>query len=102
MWALGVQLYALRSSRNWGHGDFSDLLKLIDVAAQMGAAGIGLNPLHALMDDRMEEPSPYYPSSRLFLNPLYIDVEAIPEFPGAGAAGLQDEVARLRSHQRLD
>src|ERR1700756_2560691 len=67
-WALAVQLYGLRSCRNWGHGDFTDLLALIDLAADLGAAGIGLNPLHALFDERAE-PSPYAPNSRVFLNP---------------------------------
>ena len=78
MWALAVQLYGVRSSGNWGHGDFSDLITLIDLAADVGASGIGLNPLHALFDDRAHEASPYFPNSRLFLNPLYIDVAAVP------------------------
>src|SRR5262249_51218697 len=85
-WAMAVQLYGVRSHRNWGHGDFTDLASLIDIAAELGAAGLGINPLHALFDDRAEDGSPYYPSSRLFLNPLYIDVEAIPEFPRAAMA----------------
>ncbi len=89
MWALAVQLYGVRSRGNWGHGDFGDLLTLVDLAADLGAPGIGLNPLHALFDDRPEEVSPYFPNSRLFLNPLYIDVEAVPEFPGRSAAGLE-------------
>jgi 4-alpha-glucanotransferase len=102
MWALGVQLYGVRSLRNWGHGDFTDLAALVDLAADLGAAGIGLNPLHALFDDRGEEPSPYFPSSRLFLNPLYIDVDAIPEFPGLRAANLEEEVERLRKQDIVD
>jgi 4-alpha-glucanotransferase len=102
MWALAVQLYAVRSRRNWGHGDFSDLLALIDLAADLGAAGIGLNPLHALFDDRPEELSPYYPNSRLFLNPLYIDVDAIPEFSEHAKALLRDEIERLRGAGLLD
>jgi 4-alpha-glucanotransferase len=98
MWALAVQLYAVRSERNWGHGDFSDLTQLIDMAADQGAAGIGLNPLHALFEG---EASPYFPNSRLFLNPLYIDLEAVPEFAGR-AAGLEQEIAALRAGARID
>ena len=84
LWALAVQLYGVRSRRNWGHGDFTDLIGLIELAARLGAAGVGLNPLHALFDDRADEFSPYSPSSRLFLNTHYIDVEAIPEHRDAG------------------
>ena len=91
----------MRSQRNWGHGDFTDLARLIDLAAQLGAAGVGLNPLHALFDDRAEEASPYFPNSRLFLNPLYIDVEAIPEFPGA-ASEMAQEIDRLRAADLVD
>ncbi len=96
LWLLTAQLYALRSRRNWGIGDFTDLTKLIALAAAHGAAGIGLNPLHALFPDHPDTASPYAPNSRIFLNALYIDVEAIPEFPGLAAAGLTDAVARLR------
>jgi 4-alpha-glucanotransferase len=96
-WLLAVQLYAVRSRRNWGHGDFTDLARLVRLAAEIGAAGVGLNPLHALFDDRPDAASPYSPNSRLFLNPLYIDLEAVPEFPGVAAAGLGDAVARLRN-----
>jgi 4-alpha-glucanotransferase len=101
-WALAVQLYGVRSRRNWGHGDFTDLAGLIDLAAELGAAGIGLNPLHAVFDDRADEASPYSPNSRLFLNPLYVDVEAIPEFPGLAAAGLKREVEALRDRELID
>jgi 4-alpha-glucanotransferase len=95
LWALGVQLYAVRSHRNWGHGDFGDLLRLMVLAGACGAGGIGLNPLHALFPDRADQASPYAPNSRLYLNPLYIDVAAIAEFPGLAASGLVEEVAAL-------
>jgi 4-alpha-glucanotransferase len=102
LWALAVQLYGVRSQRNWGHGDFTDLIDLVELAAALGACGIALNPLHALFDDRAEAASPYSPNSRLFLNPLYIDVEAIPEFSGLAAAGLEREVAELSQRELVD
>jgi len=102
MWALAVQLYGVRTPRNWGCGDFSDLAALVDLAADVGAAGVGLNPLHALFEDRAADASPYAPNSRLFLNPLYIDVDAVPEFPGLQAAGLEEEVERLRRRDIVD
>jgi 4-alpha-glucanotransferase len=102
LWALAVQLYGVRSRRNWGHGDFTDLAGLLELAAELGAGGVALNPLHALFDDRAEAASPYSPNSRLFLNPLYIDVDAIPEFPGLGAAGLEREVEELSQRELVD
>ena len=79
-WLLAVQLYGVRSRRNWGIGDFTDLQGLIELAHRLGADGVGLNPLHALFDDRPGDCSPYSPNSRLFLNALYIDVEKLSEF----------------------
>jgi 4-alpha-glucanotransferase len=79
-WGLAVQLYALRSERNWGIGDFTDLARLARIAGRAGAALIGLNPMHARHLARPDEASPYAPSSRLMLDPLYIDVEAVADF----------------------
>jgi 4-alpha-glucanotransferase len=101
VWALATQLYAVRSRSNWGHGDFSDLLRLVELAASRGASAIGLNPLHALFPDRAEQASPYAPNSRLFLNLLYIDIEAIPEFPGVAIADLEAEVKSLRASEMV-
>jgi len=86
IWGPVVQLYALRSQRNWGIGDFTDLAKLVDFAAPAGAGMVGLNPLHALFPNDPARASPYSPSSRRFLNVLYIDVEAIEEFAESTAA----------------
>jgi 4-alpha-glucanotransferase len=102
-WVLAVQLYGVRSRRNWGHGDFTDLAGLLEIVAGLGGGGIGLNPLHAQFYDRPScSGSPYSPNSRQFLNPLYIDVEAIPEFDRYHAANLAEDIARLREAELVD
>ncbi len=101
-WLVAVQLYGVRSARNWGIGDFTDLEALIELAGHLGADGIGLNPLHALFDDRPADCSPYSPNSRLFLNALYVDVERIPEFQLGAFAGSASAIARLREGYIVD
>ncbi|TFV46362.1 4-alpha-glucanotransferase [Bradyrhizobium niftali] len=100
-WLLAVQLYGVRSNRNWGIGDFTDLADLVRLAKQLGADGVGLNPLHVLFDDHPADCSPYSPNSRLFLNPLYIDVEAIPEFSADLVPDAAATAARLREGDRV-
>jgi 4-alpha-glucanotransferase len=101
-WLLSVQLYGIRSGRNWGIGDFTDLKALIDLAGHLGADGVGLNPLHVLFDDRPFDCSPYSPNSRLFLNPLYIDLEQIPGFEFRDLPGADQMIARLRDGDVVD
>jgi len=101
-WLLAVQLYGVRSTRNWGIGDFTDLAGLIELAGHLGADGVGLNPLHALFDDRPADCSPYSPNSRLFLNALYIDVEKLPEFQRGIFATSSKDIARLRASDTVD
>lgn len=101
-WVLSVQLYGLASSRNWGIGDFTDLATLIELTAGWGCAGIGLNPLHALFVDRPLECSPYAPNSRLFLNPLYVDPERLPHFPGSWLTRHREQFDRARSGDLID
>ncbi|MDX2251015.1 MAG: 4-alpha-glucanotransferase [Nitrospira sp.] len=80
LWGIALQLYSLRSDRNWGVGDFQDLSAVVEWAGtQLGASVIGLNPLHALKNTTPYHISPYSPTSRLFLNELYIDVEQVEE-----------------------
>jgi 4-alpha-glucanotransferase len=101
-WLVAVQLYGIRSARNWGIGDFTDLEGLIELASALGADGIGLNPLHALFDDRPGDCSPYSPNSRLFLNALYVDVEKLPEFRRDDLAESAGAIARLRQDDLVD
>lgn len=80
LWGIALQLYSLRSDRNWGVGDFQDLSTVVDWAGKkLGASVIGLNPLHALKNTTPYHISPYSPASRLFLNELYIDADQIQE-----------------------
>jgi (1->4)-alpha-D-glucan 1-alpha-D-glucosylmutase len=79
-WGAAVQLYGVRSSRNWGIGDFTDLGEIVARCGARGAGIVGVNPLHALFPHDPLHISPYSPSSRLFANPLYLDVEAIADF----------------------
>lgn len=98
-WVIAVQLYGVRSGRNWGMGDFTDLQNLVQLANDLGADGIGLNPLHALFEDRPGHCSPYSPNSRLFLNALYIDAE---KAPGYQPRSDPDALDRLRAATIVD
>ena len=85
-WGVMAQVYGLRSNRDWGIGDFTDLERLCRRAGSLGAAAIGVNPLHALFAAEPRHFSPYSPSSRVWLNYLYIDVTAVPGFADDPAA----------------
>lgn len=80
LWGVSIQLFSLRSDSQWGIGDFADLLSLIAVVAKEGASFILLNPLHTLDIASPQTCSPYSPSDRRRLNPLYINIEMVPEF----------------------
>ena len=73
-WALSAQLYGLQSTRSWGIGDFDDLARLGEMAAGIGASGILVSPLHAPSMGWPDRGSPYSPSSRLALNPLFVSL----------------------------
>ncbi|MBF0093194.1 MAG: 4-alpha-glucanotransferase [Alphaproteobacteria bacterium] len=98
-WGVAVHLYSLRSDTNWGMGDFGDLKSLAATLGAMGVSSIGVNPLHSLFPNNPLHASPYSPSSRLFLNPLYIDVTAIPEFAKCDKA--KKHVATAKFKKRL-
>ena len=109
VWGPTLQLYALRSARNWGIGDFGDLRALVEQWAARGAGVFGLNPLHALYPHNPAHASPYSPSSRLLLNVLYLDVEAIEDCAECDAArrligseAFQRRLSALRAAELVD
>ncbi|MBS4729728.1 4-alpha-glucanotransferase [Mycobacterium sp. SM1] len=93
-WGLAAQIYSVRSRRSWGVGDLTDLTDLaVWSAARHGAGYLLVNPLHAAAPTTPMEPSPYLPTSRRFVNPLYLRVEAVPEYAELRKRG---RVRRLR------
>ncbi|MVA54988.1 4-alpha-glucanotransferase [Agrobacterium vitis] len=97
VWGISLQLYELRSARNWGIGDFADLQSMVMLAADHGADFIGLNPLHAPFLADPARCSPYEPSNRRFLNPLYIAVDLVPGYhPGMSDRETLDALRRSK------
>ncbi len=107
-WGFAVHLYGLRSARNWGIGDFTDLHRFARWAKSAGADLVGVNPLHALHWLDPAAASPYSPTSRRFINPFYIDVEAVPEWSLDAAArtaaldALAEPIERARAAPLVD
>jgi 4-alpha-glucanotransferase len=100
VWGLSVQLYCLRSETNWGVGDFSDLSFLIEKVAKQGAQFVGLNPIHALYPANASACSPYGPSSRRWLNFIYIDVTTLDGYQQASTqAVVNDADFQQKLHQ---
>ncbi|KQA27146.1 4-alpha-glucanotransferase [Vibrio metoecus] len=99
LWGPSIQLYTLRTQHNWGMGDFGDLKQLVADIASRGGDFVGLNPIHALFPANPEGASPYSPSSRRWLNILYIDVSSVPEF--ALSAEAQQKVGSPEFQLRL-
>ncbi|WP_159807311.1 4-alpha-glucanotransferase [Cellulomonas citrea] len=78
-WGLMAQLYSVRSRRSWGIGDLADLAELTDLFGRLGGDFVLVNPLHAAEPVAPMTPSPYLPTTRRFVNPVYVRVEDVPE-----------------------
>ncbi|HKN18939.1 MAG TPA: 4-alpha-glucanotransferase [Dissulfurispiraceae bacterium] len=85
-WGLSMNLYSLRSSRNWGVGDFTDLKTIIRFTAALKSGFAGINPLHAIPNIMPCGISPYSPISRFYKNFIYLDINAVPEVNESGPA----------------
>ncbi|MBI4293048.1 MAG: malto-oligosyltrehalose synthase [Betaproteobacteria bacterium] len=109
VWGFAVQLYSVRSERNWGIGDYTDLRALVEQCSAVGGSIVGVNPLHALFPHNPGHASPYSPSSRLFKNWLYLDVESCEDFRECeearafvGRAQFQSRLKALREAELVD
>ena len=100
---IAAQLYSLRRAQDQGIGDFTTLSELARMAGRAGFATVGVNPLHALFPCDRERSSPYYPSDRRFIDPIYIDVAELPGLSGGGcaAAALAKHAGRIASFSAL-
>jgi 4-alpha-glucanotransferase len=110
--ANGINCFlpSLRSERNWGAGDLSDLR---DFARRLAGHAridfIALNPLHAIHNRTPYNTSPYLPLSIFTHNLLYLDIEAVPEFAHstvarkiATSSQFQNELAKLRASEFVE
>lgn len=109
VWGVFLPLYALRSGRNWGAGDFSDLEALAGWVRELGGRLVGTLPLLPVFLEQPFDPSPYAPVSRLFWNEFYLDVTRVPELEQSPAArellaspGFQEELRCLREGPLVD
>ena len=101
---LMTQLYQVRSARSWGVGDLADLAALATWSAErLGAEFVLVNPLHAAEPIVPMEASPYLPTTRRFVNPLYLRVEDIPEVIGLEPSAAREvEALASRAHSLND
>ncbi|MBR1916085.1 MAG: 4-alpha-glucanotransferase [Alphaproteobacteria bacterium] len=102
IWGFTLQLYSLKSKRNWGVGDFTDLKNFATIAAKSGADIIGLNPINVLSHDFPENASPYASISRFFLNPIYIDVEKTAGFDEKIKGRYAAQIAKAKESNLID
>lgn len=103
---LMTQIYQVRSSGSQGIGDLGDLATLGEWAVREHDAHFLLvNPLHAAELVAPMEPSPYLPTSRRFLNPVYIDLRLLPglaDLPESARARVEDLADRARELNAAD
>ncbi len=107
---VGFSLYGVRSERNWGCGDFTDLEGVVEwVARDTGASFVALNPLHSIPNRQPYNTSPYLPNCAFYKNPIYLDVERIADFQSSASAAkllaratIQREIAALRNAEFVE
>jgi glycogen operon protein len=103
---LAAHLYSLRRKGDQGIGDFTTLAAIAAATARAGGSIVGVNPLHALFPGDRERASPYHPSDRRFLDPIYIDLDRVPDLAASDGhvrySGSGQRVAALAASAAVD
>ncbi len=107
LFGLTSHLYALRHPTDSGIGDFETLAQFCEASAKLGGSFAGINPLHHLFPGDRERASPYQPSDRRFIDPIYIDLEGVDVLlrsprMRAALAESQAAMAALRGLRHVD
>ena len=94
VWGLMTQMYQLRSRRSWAVGDLADLQVLGQWGAERDADFVLINPVHAPAPVTPITPSPYLPTTRQFIDPSILSVEAVIDevVAASGKSSLADVV----------
>jgi len=107
LFGLTSHLYSLRHDQDAGIGDFETLSRFCEATARLGGSVAGINPLHHLFPTNRERASPYQPSDRRFIDPIYIDLaglDALVHSPRMRAvlADADNTLRRLRELTYID
>lgn len=78
LFGLSAHLYTLKTKDDTDSGDFATLAEYCKFTRSVGAYTAGINPLHHLFPTNRERMSPYQPSDRRFIDPIYIHVDGMP------------------------
>lgn len=95
-WGVTAPLAGLRTAKQGGVGDFHDLRDAGLECARLGAAFLGVNPVHAGFPTDETAFSPYTPSHRQWLSTLHIATDT----PPAATGTLIDYPAEISGHRR--
>lgn len=101
---LLIPLFSCVSTRSWGIGDIGDVPA---VAAWLSAAGQRALQLLPLNEMAPGQQSPYSAISAMAIDPIHLDLSAVPDFQALGGEASLDEqdrrrLADVRATDRID
>jgi glycogen operon protein len=102
LYGLTSHLYALRHDGDNGVGDLETLARFCEASARLGGSLAGINPLHHMFTDDRRRVSPYQPSDRRFIDPIYIDLNEAQRRFGRSSKKHEGELPRLREASHVD